>query len=221
MTKSSENIWVFDSNRDILDNWREASPLSYAWFGFAAHEAKEKYRDSGNRPPNFSAFLELDMQLELRSQIAKGDFIAMGIQVSPIPKGEPEQIPPICFEAYDVEIDWQKDGLSGLGRSFHDVRLCLPQNKSRAVHPGPLVISIANTATGRPSQYPKAKEVFEILFSDRCYSDLPAAKLLHPFNEAFVARFSARDIKIAPIGERSLRTYLKKYRKESAETGKI
>ena len=221
MTKSSENIWVFDSNRDILSNWREADPLNYAWFGFAAHEAKEKYRDSGDRLPNLAKSLEFDMQIELRSQIANGTFLALGIQVSPIPKSDPEQIPPLCFEIHDVDIDWQNGSLSGLGRSFQDVRVCMPADNSRAANTASPATRIVKRGGGRPSQYPRAREILEILFHESRHFDQPAGKLIVLFNERFVARFGTDAIKVAPISQRSLQDYLDRYRKELAETGNI
>ena len=220
MTKSPENIWVFDSDRDNLDNWRNADALNYAWFGFATPEIRERYRESGNRLPSAAKFLELDMQLELKTQIAKGRFLAFGIQIAPILKDDPEQIPAICFEAHEVKIDWQNDSLSGFGRAFHDVRVCLPAEARPKSTPSTLPIAVVRKGGGRPSQYANAKEVFEILFCERRYSNLPASRLLGPFNHSFVARFGATDIKIAPISERSLRNHLDRYRKELAKIGK-
>lgn len=220
MTKLFETLWIFDSKRDNSANWREADPLHFARFAFAPFEKRESYRDSGAKSLNFAKFLQFEMQLELANRISNGECIAIGIQVSPIPKSEPEVIPPVYFVANEIDIDWENDSLSGLGRSFHEVRICLPASpnyqSSDAIAP---ITANGKRGGGRPSQYSKAKAILEILFRDERYKTLPATKLIARFNDEFAKHFERPDLRIAPMSERSLRNHLVRYRKELEKTG--
>lgn len=220
MSKSFKNLWVFDPNWDNLENWQNADPLHFAWLAYAPFEKQERYRDSGSKPPAFAKALQIEMRLELRERISKGEIVALGIQTSPIPNSIAEQIAKPFFAAASVDINWDNDSISGLGISFHEVRLAFANGPNLdglelvALNP-----AIAKRGGGRPSRYPEAKEIFEILFRDESFRKMRAAALLAPFNKEFSKRFEGPNRKIAPISERNLRDHLKRYRKELAETG--
>lgn len=221
MTKSLKNLSVFDPNRDVLANWLIADPLHFAWLVYSPLEKQDRYRDSGSKPPAFGKSLQFEMQLELRDRVANGELIALGIQTLPIPKSITEQIAKPFFAVSSVDIDWDHDRISGLGLEFHDVRLSFANgpnsNQSESIVSNP---PIAKRGGGRPSRYPEATEILEILFRDDNYRKMRAAALLDPFNREFSKRFERPNRKIAPISERSLRDHLKLYRKELAETGR-
>lgn len=182
---------------------------------------QDRYRDSGAKPPSFAKSLQFEMRLELRDRISNGDFIVFGIQTSPLPNSVANQIPKPFFAASSVEIDWDHDRVSGLGLQFHEVRLSFAD--------GPTSIKLesiklnsppANRGGGRPSRYPEAKEILEILFRDENYRKLRASALCNAFNKEFKLRFAPPNENIASVSERSLRVYLKRYRKELAEIGR-
>ena len=219
MANSLNKFWIFDPNRDALENWQNAEPLHFAWFAFSGLEEQDRYRDGGSKPNSFAKSLQFEMRLELRERISNGEFIALGIPTSQIPKGVPEQIAKAFFAARSVNIDWDHDRISGLGMEIHEVRLGLANapnaNELRWIAPIP---TIAKRGGGRPSRYSDAKEVLEILFCDVKFRKMRAAALHEPFNKEFKKRFSRPDQNIASVSDRSLRDYIKRYWKELAET---
>jgi hypothetical protein len=114
----------FDPNRDANSNWREADPLHFAWLVYGPAELQERYRNSGSSPAASKA-LELELQFEVRAQIAAGKILAFGVRILPDLRDKAEQIPEILFQSADAKIDWEGDQIAGLGRQFNDVRICL------------------------------------------------------------------------------------------------
>ena len=212
MSKPIENLAVFDSNRDVFANWKEADPLHFAWFGYSSFEMRERYRESGSKSAALSKALELEMQLELSELALAGHVQAIGIPRGPSGDAEPILLPKSLFGANGVRIDWSNDRISGLGFEFEEVRIC--GTPSDPMKLSAVAIS-AKRGGGRPSQYPAAEEVFSFLFKNEELLQLPAAALREHFNLEFV-----RSFKRPPMSERSLRKHLKRYRKELEETRK-
>jgi hypothetical protein len=100
------------------------------------------------------------LQLLLRDRIAEGEVLAFGVQILPEPKDFGTEIPNILFQSPTVEIDWDQDQISGLGRQFSDVRICL-----RADSTTPSGKTIA--ATGPAKRGPKGySAIFEQAFAE-------------------------------------------------------
>jgi hypothetical protein len=220
VTKSLENVWVFDPNRGNFENWRNAELLNFAWFALGDFTKREKFRDSSAKPPHVAASVKFEMQLEMRDRIAKGEFIALGIRIPAKENCEPEQIPSIYFAYQGTKIDFDKDYVSGLDREFHEVSICQPpmpiSNDTKPISP---IVIKTKRGGGRPSNYPKAKIILEMLFRIEAYKGATESTLLQPFNNEFQKRFSRPDGKFAPVSDRALRNYISRYRKELAETG--
>lgn len=220
MVKKREFLRKFDSNRDAHSNWQTADGLYSSWFIYSPEELKERYRDSGKNE-RLSKFLELDMQMLIRERIGTGEIIALGVQISPDLKTEAERIPEILFQSADVDIDWQLGRISGFGRQYNDVRICLSDEPDRPLERKSRSLAAnSDRRGGRPSQYPKIREVLQELFADHpVYQHFSAARLLKAFNDKYLAKFAPPGESVAPVSERSLREHLKAYRQELAETG--
>ena len=216
MTKALERLWVFDSNRDISENWRECEPLHSVWFELAPFAKKESYRDSGARPPLVAASLASEMQLYLRDRISTGEFIVLGIQTSPNPQLAPVRIPNVYFSTGGISIDWGNNKISGVAHSYEEVRICLSSSLTSVVIEKTIAVTgKSKRGGGRPSEYPKTKTALETLFIDKFNRTLPAEKLIDRVNQhRRIANPSD-----PPIHERTLRSHLQRYRKELAETG--
>jgi len=220
VNKQLKYLRKFDPNLDASANWKGADPLKDAWFHYSPFELKERYRDSG-RNPHLSKSLEFDMKLSVRGAIEEGEIIAFGVQTLPELKTQAEKIPPILFQSNDARIDWESGRISSFGLEFHDVRVCLwaESNTSPEKAVGPLSPS-SKRGGGRPSQYPKAREILLELYAEHsAYRQFSAARLLQAFNERYLAKFAPPGERMAPVSERALRGYLMEVRRELAETG--
>ena len=216
MTKSLERLWVFDSNRDISGNWDECEPLHSAWFEHAPFAKKEAYRDSGARPALVAAALTLEMQMYLRDRISTGEFTVLGIRTSPNPQLVPVLIPNVYFSTGGISIDWGNNKIFGVAHSYEEVRICRSRNDiPEILRPSNTAIYPIKRGGGRPSKYPETKLALDILFDDKNNQTLSAERLIHPVNEL---RKISRPSE-PPIHERTLRSHLKQYWKELAETG--
>ena len=216
MTKPLERLWVFDSNRDISENWSQCAPLHYAWFELAPFAKKEEYRDSGAKSPIVAASLALEMQMWLKNRISNGEFIVLGFRTAPNPELIPSKIPHIYLSASGISIDWNSDKLIGVGHSFEDVRICRLNGKvTQIIEPSVMANSQLKRGGGRPSEYPKTKLILDTLFRDERNKTASAERLICRVNELRKLANAADP----PIHDRTLRTHLKRYRKELAETG--
>lgn len=213
----------FDPDLSLIENWQTADPLDFAWFAYAPGELKEQLRNAGSHPGR-DATLRRMMEAEVCGQIGHGELIAFGILIAPELEDSPRQLPSALFQAHSTRIDWSDATVAGLGRTFAEVRVCVPQT------PQPESVAEVDEADrgdkpkkrggGRNSQYPQAREILEVLFKEPSYAALSAHALLDTFNRAYLDRFQRPGGKLAPISERSLRDHLKRYRQELAETGR-
>ncbi len=213
----------FDPDLSLAKNWQTADPLDFAWFGYAPSPLKEQFENAGDHAGRTATLRRL-MEAEVRGQIGDGELIAFGVLIAPELEDTPRQLPSALFEADSTSVDWGDGTVAGLGRTFAEVRVCVGQTSE----PEPIVeLDQADNAGrptkrggGRTSQYPQVREILEALFAEPSYAALSAARLLEPFNLAFLEKFQPPGGKIAPISERSLRDHLKVYRQELAETGR-
>lgn len=218
MVKLLKRTPIFDADSTVDQNWQKADPLNLAWFLCASDEERERYRNTND---NAAIVIRRGMELDVCDRLSNGELIALAIQIPSNANGEAEQIPRNFFAAGSVKIDWDADAISGLGRNFAEVRVCLSASSTNdAVRPMESEHAATKRGGGRPSEYPKAKVVLTELLSNPIYIDRRAAKLLDPFNVKFRDRYSAPDLAVAPFSERALRTYLKRFRQESEEAGK-
>lgn len=213
----------FDPDISLAENWRTADPLDFAWFAYAPGELKEQLQNAGSHPGR-NATLRRLMEAEVCGQIGHGELIAFGILIVPELEDTPRQIPSALFQAHSTSIDWADATVAGLGRTFAEVRVCVPQTPQ----PEPdAEIDRADSGYkprkrggGRNSQYPQAREILAFLFKEPSYAVLSARELLEPFNRAYLEKFRPPGGRLSPISERSLRDHLKRYRQELAETGR-
>jgi len=124
-----------DDQISDIDRWRDADPLSSAWFQHAPEALKDQYRDSGTAAENRAATLQVMMEGEVQLRVARGDLIALGVATAPEIEGAPRQISPFLFEIGVSEIDWTEGVIVGLGRRFEHVRLA-PTVQNSAGHEG-------------------------------------------------------------------------------------
>lgn len=204
------------------DTWQLADPLDFAWFGFAPSDLKTQYRDSGDSPGRTAALRQM-MEAEVRGKIGDGELAAYGILTAPKLEDTARRIPTTLFQAQSASIDWDQGIITSLGRTFAEIRVCglemLRLEAAAFTDPVSENTPRNKRGGGRISQYPQAREILEALLAVPSYASLSAARLLEPFNRAYLDKFCPPDGKLPPVSERSLRNYLKRYRQELAETG--
>jgi len=213
----------FDPDLSLAENWQTADPLDFAWFAYAPSPLKEQFQNAGDHAGRTETLRRL-MEAEVRGQIGHGEQIAFGILIAPELEDTPRQLPSAMFQADSTSVDWGDGTVAGLGRTFAEVRVCV----GKTPQPEPTVeLDQADNAEkptkrggGRTSQYPQVREILEALFAEPSYAALSAARLLGPFNQAYLEKFQPPGGKLAPISERSLFGHLKRYRQELAETRK-
>lgn len=220
MIKPLQYLTRYDPNLSIGENWRVADPLNYAWLAYSSPELADRYRDSGSRPETAGS-LQFEMRLELRDRIANSEITALGIPITLSGNSEPQVIPAHFFAADSVKLDWEADTISGLGRKFAEVRICLstpsPEQNLELIDDKAIP---AKRGGGRRNLYPDAKIILDELLRDPIYAAMPAEPLRGPFNDLFVTRYSTSERKVAAVSERALRNYLKLYRQELAKIGR-
>lgn len=216
----------FDPDLSLAENWQTADALDFAWFGYAPGELKEQLQNAGSNPGRDATLRRL-MEAEVSGQIGHGELIAIGVLIAPELEDTPRQIPSALFQAHSTSIDWAEGTVAGLGRTFAEVRVCLPQARPPEPMAEPAEPAQPDSSGnpekrggGRNSHYPQAREILEALFAEPSHATQSAARLLEAFNRAYLEKFRPPDGKISPIGERSLRDYLKRYRQELAGTGR-
>lgn len=213
----------FDPEISLGENWRTADPLDFAWFAYAPGEMKEQLQNAG-RNPGRDATLRRLMEAEVSGQIGHGDLIALGILIAPDLEDAPRQIPAALFQAHSTSIDWAQATVTGLGRTFAEVRVCVPQTRqpesSAALIRADIGEDPDKRGGGRTNKYPQVREILEVLFVESSYAAMTSAPLLEPFNRAYLEKFRPPGGRLSPISERSLRDHLKRYRQELAETGR-
>ena len=218
MKKKRENISKLDPNQDTHANWKKADPINVAWLLYGPSEVREQFRESGSNP-GLSNTLRVGMELDLRHRIGAGEVLAFGIQTEPQIGDFATRIPETLFQSPDAKIDWNYGVITGLGRKFEDVRICLGQKLDERPTSADQPSTVRPKGKGgRPSQYSKAKIILESLFRNPDYREMPSSQLLDIFRAEFQKRYG--DHRVAPISERSLRVHMSKYRQELAETGK-
>lgn len=225
VVKSLQKLKTYNPKLSISSNWQIADPLDFAWFGYCDQELQNRYRNNGREPQATSVSLRVQMQLEVRERLGDGKFIAVGIPIDDAVYREVVIIPATFFAADSVKILWDDNSLSGLGRRFVEVRICsvslteANDDKPAFDEKKDVMPVEVKKGGGRSNLYFKAKPILTELFRNPAYAAMTACPLLVPFNRAYIALYSTADSKIPGISERSLRTYLKTYRQELAETG--
>jgi hypothetical protein len=211
----------FDPEALPADTWQLADPLDFAWFGYAPNGLKTQYREAGDNPVRTAALRQM-MEAEVRGRIGDGELTAYGILTAPKLEDTARRIPPTLFQAQSASVDWDQGIITSLGRTFAEVRVCdLERQELEATTiavPTREQAPRTKRGGGRPSQYPQARDILELLFVEPSYQALAAARLLEPFNRAYLDKYCPPDGKLSPISERSLRDHLKRYRQELAET---
>ena len=215
----------FDPSKSPDEHWRDGVSLNDSWLIYASDELTEQYRDARDASLGKRAFVTGMMETDVRLKIATGELLAFGIQTAPSPDNSATLIPVVFFQAESVTIDWERSELNGLGRSFSDVRVCSFGNQigetDVSKNPPPEAVQILEKrGGGRTNKYQQVREILEVLFAEPSYAAMAAAPLLEAFNRAYLEKFRPPVGKISPIGERSLRYHLKRYRQELAETGR-
>lgn len=210
---------IFDPKMSISDNWLAAIPLYAAWMIYAEVEQQNDYRDSGQNAHR-SAALQYMMQRDLGDKVGENELWAIGIPLPSKPEMLPELIPQIMFASDDASIDWENSIIRALDREYGQVRICSPNSLSE-IQPA-FDSSVLKRGGGRHSAYTKARIILMQLFDENAvYQTASAAVLLDIFNERYLEQYGKSGLKVSPVSERSLRTYLKKYRQELAAIGKI
>jgi len=157
--KRPRYLQKFDPKRDAHTNWLNADNLEFGRFAYSPVELQERYR---NAPSDaLTKAVQLEMEFEVRDQIAAGEIIVFGVQVSPELKSEAELIPPILFQSRDVEIDWDRCQISGLRRQFNDVRICLSDGLEASSEVP--TAGREKAKRGRKSHSPLFEEAFALL----------------------------------------------------------
>jgi hypothetical protein len=157
MVKKSGILREYDSKQNAYSNWQTADGLYSGWFIYSPQELKERYRDSGQNE-YLSKALEREMQMLIAERIGSGEIIALGVQISPELKSEAERIPKVLFQSTEAKIDWDRGQISGLGREFHDVRICLALDMTETS--GEPNSRTDQTKRGRKSHSPIFEEAF-------------------------------------------------------------
>lgn len=108
--------------------WRAALTLGEAWWEFGDEEHKEQYRNAG-RNDGLLSFLDRYLHDDLIYLLSHGDLVALGVQVSPQAGPGPETIPSFMF--HHSEVDWDRSGVKGYGRSYDGVKVVRPEDVHR------------------------------------------------------------------------------------------
>jgi hypothetical protein len=103
--------------------WDEGEPLSFAWFGCAAPEAKREYQacEIDSRRMSY----RLQMQSQALDDIISGKLVAWGFRAGGPPDEGPMLIPGHLFprdREDTADIDWQASSLQSSGHSFVRMR---------------------------------------------------------------------------------------------------
>ncbi len=203
-----------------MEFWQSASPLDFAWFGFAPDRLKDRYRDAGG-DEHRTMGLRREMEMDTLAKLADGELQAFGFRVRPDLSEGVVEIPQFLFEALDTEIDWDKSTISGFGRRFEGVKAGLASRVATADQQGELPENHTSSPVagkgkgGRRDTFPYAAQVLQCLFQIEGNRHLSAERLHPAFELEFERQFPA----IPAPSIRTLREKLKRFRQESAETG--
>ena len=209
---------IYDPELSNLDNWHAAFALSEAGMVYATSEVQEDFRNSGKNSQR-SAALQNMMDRDVRNYVGTGDLWAIGIRVPSTPEMLPELIPPVMFASDDAAIDWANSTIKALDKEYRQVRICLP-DPSIAHISSSEPMATGSRKAGRRNTYPNAKIILAEIFAEYPeYSVFPASGLLLLFNEKYLIRFGSK-LRLAPLGERTLRKHLNTYRQELEEIGR-
>lgn len=133
----------FDAELSLKDNYLKGEEIDFAAWIFADHAHREKYRDSGNSEA-LTASLAIQRVRALKNALAEGELLALGIAKDD-PSLEIRLIPENLFLSTEMQIDCQSSKIVGLGREFHEVRVC-------GVAAGINALLANSKSVGRPNQ---------------------------------------------------------------------
>ncbi len=220
----------------IQENWERAIPLSEAWLFFLNDgELRSQYQDASTL--GATHFAETLIKGALTDRVFSGDLLAIGVPTSDAHSDAmPHLLPPNMFRHGISGIDWNGGTVEGLGRIYHAVHICCvtgkpPVQTADRLASTPTAAGQPDTPTaqsrlyeprgGRPNEYAKSASVLKALYKKHPAHSLSAAKLFEAFTVEFKRQFPYSDYQIAAPSLRTLRTHLKRFRQELAETGNI
>lgn len=205
--------------------WRDGVDLYAAGFHFADERSREWIRAA----PNLGAEKARNRALigDVFGELANGELIALGHLVQPQISNGPVPIPPHFFSIMPVWENVELGEIENWGWKYKDVRIVQNSESIFApANPNPVKPQTGSKAFGgkrgggRTSQYPMAKATLDALWCEHeSYRGLSALKLLDTFNARYLQMHTPPGGRLAPVAERSLRHYLKRYRRELAGIG--
>lgn len=148
---------LFNPALSLRDNYLEGEDIEFAAWQFAGHDHREAYRDSGSSIER-SAWLRAERLSSLKTALANGELIALGILIDD-PAIDICLIPENLFLAGDISLDGHRSSISGMGRNYVDVQICIAPSQAelRTVEP---------KTTGRPSHLPLILDAWTALKSE-------------------------------------------------------
>jgi hypothetical protein len=213
---------IANSSAPLTDPWSfGSSPLDHAWFHFASEAMKAQYRVAHSE--HSMRALQALMEVEVRQFLAIGELRAIGIALPLRPESAPEEISTLLFAAHSTEIDWANSTICGLGCSFGEVRVVRATEPASAISPIQSIIASEladrGSSGGRNSTYAYSAKVLAMLLQTEDKRHLSAEKLHPAFRAEFERQFPLAEYQTPPPSVRTLRDQLKRFRRESAETG--
>jgi hypothetical protein len=222
-------VHIWDAGRDIGTSWRK--------FG-DPRQIKQQQEKAGT--PGSPMLIEL-MLADIWGQAQEGKLIAIGYRTEPNISDGPVLVPADTFSVrpeFDEAVN--NDALTASGWRYERIKILSEEEYTELLNsmgvnrqdserdksaedPSAINVEVKKPKRGggRTSLYPNAKVVFEELFKlYPHFKSRTASKIEVEFSNLYRKTYSPDGLDFSSLSERTIRTHLKRYRKELENTGK-
>ena len=200
-----------------LEFWQSGVDLSSAAIKYAESDDADAYRNSSKRS-EFD-FYQTMLYASLFEKLQRGGLVAFGFRSDLPPNDEPERLARSCFMDRPVASDCHNDELKIGDWHYRKVRV-MPCGDTALESIPPLSGNSEAKSLGRRNTYQYVKECLIELYKIDGNDHKSAAKIYPDFCIIFEKKFPRKRYLIDIPSERTLRTHMKRFRKEMEETGR-